>query len=290
MPLPSFLKRSRVTRHPLSGGGVPILDPGVIEQARVQARRRLVGAAILVAVGVIGLPLLFDGKPRPLPYDLPVVLVHGEARLGAPVPMRAAETDTYDAGPVLAPEPPPAAPVARAASSLPAAMANQTSAAPSKASAKPAGSTKTTGSTKSAPLVADAAPARTGARKPELAAPAATSRDDDSAARALAWLEGREPSSRSTSAGVPPTGAGKSSNSASTRYVVQIGAFAEASVAREARMKVERLGIKTYTQVIQGDAGRRIRVRVGPYTQRQEAEQAVAKIKQAGLSASLLTL
>ncbi|MFN9744754.1 MAG: SPOR domain-containing protein [Betaproteobacteria bacterium] len=46
----------------------------VVAAARTQARRRLVGAVLLLAVGVIGFPLLFETQPRPLPQDTPILL------------------------------------------------------------------------------------------------------------------------------------------------------------------------------------------------------------------------
>ena len=74
------------------------------------------------------------------------------------------------------------------------------------------------------------------------------------------------------------------------RYVVQVGAFADAEAARETRKNVEKLGLKTYMQVAQTSAGSRTRVRVGPFTSRSDAEAALAKAKAAGLNAVLLTL
>jgi DedD protein len=74
------------------------------------------------------------------------------------------------------------------------------------------------------------------------------------------------------------------------RFVVQIGAFADTAVAREARTKVEKLGLRTYTQAIETDAGKRTRVRLGPFGSRDEAEAAAAKVKAAGLPAAVLTL
>ena len=76
----------------------------------------------------------------------------------------------------------------------------------------------------------------------------------------------------------------------SGRFVVQVGAFADASAARETRAKVEKLGMKTYTQVASTAAGDRIRVRVGPFGSRDEADKALAKARAAGLNAVVLTL
>jgi DedD protein len=74
------------------------------------------------------------------------------------------------------------------------------------------------------------------------------------------------------------------------RYVVQVGAYADPAMLHEARQKVEKLGLKTYTQVIEGDAGKRTRVRVGPFASREEASSAAARVKGAGLPANVVTL
>ena len=74
------------------------------------------------------------------------------------------------------------------------------------------------------------------------------------------------------------------------RYVVQVGAFTEAGPLRDARQRVERLGLKTYTQVINSPAGQRTRVRVGPFDSRAEADAASVKLRAAGLQAAILTL
>jgi DedD protein len=102
---------------------------------------------------------------------------------------------------------------------------------------------------------------------------AAASRSTAEGERARALLEGRPVASADEQ-----------------RFVVQVGAFADAEAARETRKNVEKLGMKTYTQVAQTTAGSRIRVRVGPFATRAEAEAALAKAKAAGLNAVLLTL
>ncbi len=47
-------------------------DAAVVEAARTRARRRLIGALVLLVAGVIGFPLLFETQPRPLPVDTPI--------------------------------------------------------------------------------------------------------------------------------------------------------------------------------------------------------------------------
>jgi DedD protein len=74
------------------------------------------------------------------------------------------------------------------------------------------------------------------------------------------------------------------------RFVVQVGAYADPAKARDARLKVERAGMKTYTQDVQTKDGSRIRVRVGPFAGRAEADKAAAKIKKLDLAAAVLSL
>jgi DedD protein len=84
--------------------------------------------------------------------------------------------------------------------------------------------------------------------------------------------------------------AAAASEAKAARFVVQAGAYSDAATLREARQKVERLGLKTYTQVIDTDTGSRTRVRVGPFDNRDEAEKAAARIKASGLAANILSL
>jgi DedD protein len=109
-------------------------------------------------------------------------------------------------------------------------------------------------------------------RPPETHAAAKPTASADDGTRAKALLEGK-----------PAAAEGG-------RFVVQVGAFSEVTAARETRLKVEKLGLKTYTQVVETDAGKRIRVRVGPFGSRDEADKAASKIKAAGLSSAVLTL
>jgi DedD protein len=79
-------------------------------------------------------------------------------------------------------------------------------------------------------------------------------------------------------------------DAATQRIVVQVGAFADVARAREARLKLERAGLKTYTHVAETADGKRIRVRVGPFATKAEADKAAARVKTLGLPAAILTL
>jgi len=77
---------------------------------------------------------------------------------------------------------------------------------------------------------------------------------------------------------------------ATVRLVVQVGAFAEQARAQEVRQRLERAGLRTYTQVANTPDGSRIRVRLGPFGTRAEAERAAEQVRQMGLPATILTL
>lgn len=56
------------------------------------------------------------------------------------------------------------------------------------------------------------------------------------------------------------------------------------------RQKVERLGLKTYTQVVKTGGQTRIRVRVGPFSSRADADKAASKLRSSGLPAAVMSL
>jgi DedD protein len=81
-----------------------------------------------------------------------------------------------------------------------------------------------------------------------------------------------------------------SAEPAAGRFVVQVGAFSDPTTLRQARGRVEKLGLKTYTQVIGSGDAQRTRVRVGPFDTRAEAEAAAAKLRAGGLPSDILAL
>jgi DedD protein len=74
------------------------------------------------------------------------------------------------------------------------------------------------------------------------------------------------------------------------RYVVQFGAFADATAARTTRLKAERMGLPTYSQQVETPAGKRWRVRLGPFNDRAAADKALATLRKGGLDGAVLTL
>jgi DedD protein len=260
MGLLSFLQR------PAGAPGRATADSGSVEDLRQRARRRLIGAAVLVAIGVVGFPLLFDSTPRPVAVDVPIE-IPGKERVTPLVPPK----PSVSSGTVMSPKPVPSATEAAA-----------------EAPREPASSTVPPVDPKPAPVAAlppslkpadpVAKPLTTPTEKP-VAKPQATAAEE---ARAQAALDAR-PSP------APAAGVAKA-QSADARFVVQVGAFSDAALARDARARVEKLGLSSYTQVVETAAGPRTRVRVGPFSDRGEADRTAAQIKQSGLPAAVLSL
>ncbi len=255
-----------------------------VQLARTRARQRLIGAVVLLAIGIIGFPLVFETQPRPIPVDVPIEIPRRESlpplvMPPARTPAARATQPAGDGGATAATQTTPAtaaAPSAPARASAPAARSADSVITESSADA----GREVTPTTRSAPAeraasraVASAASAVDAGRRAAVAAASVAAHPSAGGERARALLEGRPVASADEQ-----------------RFVVQVGAFADAEAARETRKSAEKLGLKTYTQVAQTPAGNRIRVRVGPFASRGEAEAALAKAKTAGLNAVLLTL
>ncbi len=227
------------------------VQPDSVEVMRKRAKYRLIGAAVLVLVGVIGFPLLFDKQPRPISVDLPIEIPDKNKAKPLSIPAPAA-VDTAKSELAA-----PASPVAR----------------------QQAGAVQKTEKAEKAEeevFVAKVEPKSVDkpADKPVPAMKTVAKVDDSAKAQAL--LDSKEPE--------------KKADATEGRFVVQVGAYADAVRAREARTKLEHAGLKTYTHVAETKDGSRIRVRVGPFGTRVEADKAAQKIKKLDLPAAILTL
>jgi DedD protein len=298
MALPSFFKRNAAPSKP-AGRGKAAAGAGAVGDeaapalaARARARRRLIGAVVLLAVGVVVFPMLFETQPRPLPTNIPIELpVRDPASpVAATAPRHApavAEAPVAEPAPAITAAAEPAEAAKTAVRTVEAgAEAKPATPAPAPVVPKPdAGKPETPA--KLARPDAAAVPVV----PPKAAASAADTRQADTrqaeaqraeSARARAALEGRNPPA--------PPSTPAAADAKVGRFVVQVGAFTDANTLRDVRSKVEKLGMKTYTQSIDTDAGRRTRVRVGPFNNRAEAEAASTRLKAAGLPGNVLTL
>jgi DedD protein len=244
-------------------------QPESMEVIRKRAKHRLIGASVLVLAGVVGFPLLFDTQPRPIAVDIPIEIpgkntvkplvipakpeAVKEIATPAPVQDKVATATSLDPKEEIVADKKPA-------TAAPAASAPKKEAEPV---VKP--------EAKLAPKPEPKVEAKAEVKPDTKPTPKA-----DDGARAKALLDGQ------TAAAPAATGA--------ERVVVQVGAFADADKAQEVRLKLEKAGLKTYTQVAETKDGKRIRVRVGPFASKAEAEKAAGKIKTLDLPASILTL
>ena len=237
-------------------------QPESIEAMRKRAKHRLIGAAVLVLIGVIGFPILFDKQPRPISVDIPIEIPdRNKAKplnIPEPVATPAAQAPASALTPAPAPAPAPA-PVA-----LPIAVPKAEEKVLPTATPIAVAASRTVA--KAEPKAAEKAPEK----------PATAPAKVDDGAQAKALLEGKD--------------IAKKADAHAGRFVVQVGAFSDAARAHEARLKLERAGLKTYTQVAETKDGRKTRVRVGPFATKAEADKAAAKIKKLGLPAAMLSL
>ena len=300
--------KSAARQAPLANPRNPADTAEAVREARARARRRLMGATVLLLIGVIGFPLLFETQPRPIPVDLPIEIParnapgvvdatsttrpHGSASTattlsstaGSGSPLVASgptpESVSYDARPSAA------APASSPASTPPAhrsAFASLAAAlTPSAARTSDVPASVAAVSALPVPTVEQARPAPRQVKAP---APSATALAAVAAPRLAPVVPASMPSPAAILAGAPST---KPSDAvaAGGRFVVQVGAFADDTKIREVRAKVEKIGLKTYTQQVDTPGGKRVRVRVGPYATKAEADRIASKIKADGLPAA----
>lgn len=282
-------------------------DPVLPEKKR--ARRRLVGA-IMLALGVaVGLPMLLDSEPKPLSSDIDIKIPSKDAPQTAPAANAAAapvsanaaldskEEIVEDVKPAVKPAPSPAAvaPVVAAVDTTKADAKEAEAKAKADAKAEQLANAKAEREQKArldaehkleqerklAEVKADAklkaekqeaerklaeAKARPDAVKPADAKPAAKNED----ARALAILEGKPPAAPSAE-----------------KFVLQVAALSDQAKVEELRTKLKNGGISSFTQKT---ASGITRVRVGPFSSKEEAEKVKAKLSSMGLEGRLETV
>lgn len=251
-----------------------------VEVIRKRARHRLMGSVILVLGAVVGLPLLFDSQPRPVAIDTPIVIPdrNQAAPLAPPVAGKSAGSKE---------RPTSIGPDQTAPQSLKADVANVAALDANEELVNKEGKSEVKTETKTETKTEQKPEAKTEPKTDLKAEPKADKKQEikpdakdgvkgasKDAAKAKALLDGKDVTKPSDA----------------VRSVVQVGAFADAAKAKEARSKLEQAGIKTYTQEIETKEGKRIRVRVGPFASKEEADKAAEKIRKLNLPTTVLKL
>lgn len=277
-------------------------DPALPEKKR--ARRRLIGA-IALALGVaVGLPMLLDSEPKAPVNDIGIEIPSKDkaaAASPAPAPAAAAPASVPPAASndgldqseeiVDAPLPPKtrpaaaAAPVVAAAEPAPARpFAETRSVAEVKPESRPERKPEPEPKHEAKPVKTEPKPEPKPKHeaKPEPKPEPKPAKPADDAARALAILEGK-PVAKPAAEKAPEKAADSDG-----KFVVQVAALATQEKVDELQAKLRDAGIRSYTQKVSSAGGERIRVRVGPFGSREEAEKTRAKLQKLGLGGSLV--
>ena len=252
-----------------------------VEVIRKRARHRLMGSVVLVLGAVLGLPLLFDSQPRPVAIDTPIVIPDRNQVGALSSTVSNAKTGASKEGLVLDPA------LAGQSGAAKSALTNSAGLDPHEEVVTKDGKTEVKSEPKvetKPELKAEPKPEPKIETKPEpKAEPKIESKNDlkaeaksdaKEAAKAKALLDGKD---------APKGGE-------AVRSVVQVGAYADLAKAKEARAKLESAGFKTYTQEVDTKDGKRIRVRVGPFASKEEADKTAEKIRKLNLQTSVLKL
>jgi len=265
-------------------------DPVLPEKKR--ARRRLVGAVALVLAAVVGLPMILDSEPKPVTDDIAIDIPSkdkrsqgGAVRTAPPVANVARapgsvglDKDEEVIDPATLPPPVDTGPSTAARSEMPQLVKPEPKPRP-EAKAEPRTEHK---AESPRPAKAEPKPESRAERKTELAHTKPAEKVDE-ASRAKAILEGRpEPEAK------PKAEAKAEPKKESGRFVVQVAALATQDKVDELQGKLKSAGIPSFTQKISTDSGSRTRIRVGPFSSKEEADRVRAKLSKIGLAGTLV--
>jgi DedD protein len=223
------------------------MDPMLPEKKR--ARRRLIGATALVLAAVIGLPMIFDSEPRPISQDINIQ-----------IPPR-------DKAPAMNASPMP----------LPPTQATQPEAPPPEAQKPEAPKQTAADAASSSPSASDA--------KPEPRQPSSAALAGEKAATVA--VGEKRVDSLVDKPSAAPADAAKSADKNKGRFIVQVAAVSNKAKVDELLQKLKRGGIEGYWQKITTKEGDRFRVRVGPFSSRDEAEKMSKRIDKLGLHGTI---
>ena len=240
----------------MAAAATPLPTPDNAEQLRRRANRRLLGASILLLIAIIAVPMFLEREPPPLPDNVDVRIPPVEGTKFEP--KFPTGTDAKKSG--------------NKAAEKPAEIAAITE--PSGAQAAVSGVIATP------PVVASPAPT-VAAVAPKPAA--AEAKLPVSPPKVIDKPVAKAPEKAAAKESAP-------ADRKSGQHVVQIIAVRDSATAKQMYDKAKNLKFPVYTEKIDVSNGVVIRVRVGPYLTKQQAESARARLAQAGFEAKVLTL
>lgn len=218
-------------------------------QLKQRARRRLIGAIVLVIAIVVVLPMVLDSEPRTSSQSVSVQIPSPDAGVFTskvvPLPATPNSKAISNAAP------------GRSPAELPAEVPQKIVAAP----AAPA-----------SPVPAKETPTQAPQEALKPVAKAVVEKKTGTQAKPPA--KSAKPAPKSTKGG---------------QFVVQVIALADAEKAKQMREKIAAAGIKSYTEVVKTSKGDVTRVRAGPFATRVAAEKAREQLKALGMNGNITT-
>ena len=227
--------------------------PDSVEQLRRRANRRLLGASVLLLIAIIAVPMFLEREPPALPDNVDVRIPPVEGTRFEP----------------KFPDAKKAASIADKPAEIPA-ITEPTGSQAGVSPVQVAAASVVVPAVTEGPKAAVAAPVSAKVESPKAvpAVPKAPEKDAEKAPAKLATETERKPG----------------------QLVIQVIAVRDAAVAKQMYERAKSLKFPAYTEKIDVTNGTVIRVRVGPYATKLQAESARAKLAQAGFEAKVLTL
>jgi DedD protein len=265
--------KARRSRRTESSEAQEPLDPALPEKRR--ARRRLIGATALVLAAIIGLPMIFDSEPKPFSDEIAIKI---PARDAPATRQSAPSLPPLELSPPVVEKPSaPVAPVAPIKSEAPTTVAKTSLPEPVQAEKE---------------VKKEVAPKESSKENikeitKEKANDKASDKSKDKSKDKANDKSNSKSSNKNESAKQSDNKNAKSNRDLPIRYVLQIAAVESKAKADEMQEKLKKAGIKSYSQKISTSAGDRIRIRVGPFVNKEEAEKMRARLRKLGLSGSL---
>jgi DedD protein len=231
-------------------------------QLKKRARRRLVGAIVLVTAVAVVLPMVLDSEPKPVNQSINIQIPSPDAGVlsTAPTPLKpadpAAAQQKSEAKPAVPAEVKPEPAVAARVETTP--------------EAKP-----------------EPKPEPKPEAKPETK-PEAAKAEPQAAAKPVEKAEPKSQPAKTEAAAKPKDVAREKPKAGSGGFVIQVAALADTAKARELQAKIAGGGLKAYTEVVQTAKGPVTRVRVGPYASREAAEKARTQLQRLQLDGKVV--
>ena len=221
-------------------------------QLKRRARRRLIGAIVLVVAIIVVLPMVLDSEPRPTGQAVSVQIPSPDSGVftSKVVPLPATPNSKADSKAV------PLKPTV----ALPAEAPKQAAATPAAPAPLPDKEAPAKEAPKAAPKELTTPVAKAEAAKPVKPAPA-------------------KPTAKTAKPAAKSDG----------KFVVQVIALADAGKAKQMQGQIAAAGIKSYTEVVKTSKGDVTRVRAGPFATRGAAEKAREQLKALGMSGNITT-